>query len=269
MSPAATSCGVWRWPVKPGSDADRFKVDKAGMATTIHHLRSLKAPSSFVGFQRRRFRGAERHTWQLSSVRLTAYRIEDDSDIHLVIRNAAGKTMIAEIPRPGCVSRKSLWRSQIAAARKVFMARDHATTSWKHVHQRITIRGLGFFDEIHDVTGQAPDGVQLWGNWVLRSRETWTAVGTVQAPLPARGPAAGPAEIAWVVATAAQGRGYAKEAARSLADRLSHAGWSVEAYIHPRHLASQHVARAARMVPTAAIRNGEQRWIRPPAEPVR
>jgi hypothetical protein len=158
---AATSCGVWRWPVKTGSDADRFKVDKTAIVTTIHHLRSLKAPSSFVGFQRRRFRGAERHTWRLSRVRLTAYRIEDDSDIHLVIRNAAGKTMIAEIPSPRCVSGKSLWRSQIAAARKVFMARDHATTSWKHVHQRITIRGLGFFDEIHDVTGQAPNGIEL------------------------------------------------------------------------------------------------------------
>jgi hypothetical protein len=161
MSQAATSCGVWRWPVKTGSDADRFKVGKTTIVTTIQHLRSLKAPSSFAGFQRRRFRGAERHTWQLDSVRLTAYRIEDDSDIHLVIRNAAGKTMIAEIPNPGCVSRKSLWRSQIAAARKAFMARDHATTSWKHVHQRITLRGLGFFDEIHDVTGQAPNGIEL------------------------------------------------------------------------------------------------------------
>ena len=113
MSQAATSCGVWRWPVKTGSDADRFKVDKAAIVTSIRHLRSLKAPSSFAGFQRRRFRGAERHTWQLDRVRLTAYKIEDDSDIHLVIRNAAGKTMIAEIPSPGCVSRKSLWRSQI------------------------------------------------------------------------------------------------------------------------------------------------------------
>lgn len=157
----ATSCGAWRWPVKTGSDADRFKVDKTAIVTTIHHLRSLKAPSSFAGHQRRRFRGAERHTWQLDGVRLTAYRIEDDSDIHLVIRNAAGKTMIAEIPSPRCVSRNSLWRSQIAAARRTFMARDHATTSWKRVHQRITLRGLGFFDEIHDVTGQAPNGIEL------------------------------------------------------------------------------------------------------------
>src|SRR6266481_6506766 len=103
-SQAGTSCGVWRWPVKTGSDADRFKVDKTAIVTSIHHLRSLKKPSSFAGFQRRRFRGAERHTWQLDRVRLTAYKIEDDSDIHLVIRNAAGKSMIAEIPNPRCVS---------------------------------------------------------------------------------------------------------------------------------------------------------------------
>ncbi len=161
LTPTATSCGVWRWPVKTGSDADRFKVDKTALVTSIRHLRSLRAPSSFAGFQRRRFRGAERHIWQLDSVRLIAYRIEDDSDIHLVIRNAAGKTMIAEIPRPSCVSRMSLWRAQIAAARKTFLARDHATRDWTHVSQRITLRGLGFFDEIHHVTGQAPNGIEL------------------------------------------------------------------------------------------------------------
>ncbi|HUZ55302.1 MAG TPA: GNAT family N-acetyltransferase [Streptosporangiaceae bacterium] len=117
----------------------------------------------------------------------------------------------------------------------------------------------------HLATRRSPDGEQLWGNWALRSRETGTAVGTVQATLPTRGPGAGQAEIAWVVATAAQSHGYAKEAARSLADRLCESGWSVAAYIHPRHVASQHVARAARMVPTDATRDGEQRWIRAPA----
>jgi RimJ/RimL family protein N-acetyltransferase len=110
---------------------------------------------------------------------------------------------------------------------------------------------------------RSPDGTQLWGNWVLRTRETGTAVGTVQATMQAGGPDAGPAEIAWVVAWPAQGRGYAKEAARSLADRLSEAGWSVVAYIHPGHFASQHVARAALLRPTDATRDGEQRWLRP------
>ncbi len=105
----------------------------------------------------------------------------------------------------------------------------------------------------------------LWGNWVLRLRTTGAAVGTVQATLPAAGPAAGPAEIAWVIARPAQGHGYAKEAARSLADGLQAAGWPVTAYIHPGHLASQRVARAAGLVPAADVRDGEIRWASPPA----
>ena len=117
----------------------------------------------------------------------------------------------------------------------------------------------------HLATRCSPDGEQLWGNWVLRLRQTGAAIGTVQATLPARGHGAGPAEIAWVVASTAQGRGYAKEAARSLADRLCESGWSVAAYIHPRHVASRQVARAAQMTPTDVTRDGEQCWIRPPA----
>ena len=59
---------------------------------------------------------------------------------------------------------------------------------------------------------RSPGGDQGWGNWVMRVRATGRAAGTVQATLPT----GGPAEVAWVVAWEAQGRGYAKEAARSL-----------------------------------------------------
>ena len=112
---------------------------------------------------------------------------------------------------------------------------------------------------------RSPGGDQLWGNWVLRLRGSGTAVGTVQATLTAGGPAAVPAEIAWVVARRAQGRGYAKEAARSLADRLLEAAWTITAYIHPAHLASQHVARTAGLAPTGTARDGETCWTRSPA----
>jgi RimJ/RimL family protein N-acetyltransferase len=108
---------------------------------------------------------------------------------------------------------------------------------------------------------RSPDGDELWGNWVMRLRTTGAAVGTVQAALPAAGPAAGPAEVAWVVVSASQGRGYATEAARSLVGRLREAGWTVVAHIHPGHLASQRVARAAGLAPTGEIRDdGEMRW---------
>jgi RimJ/RimL family protein N-acetyltransferase len=109
-------------------------------------------------------------------------------------------------------------------------------------------------------TRRSPDGSQVWGNWVLRLRSTDEPIGTLQASLPSAGPAGGPAEIAWVVFRAAQGNGYASEAATSLADRLRTAGFTVIAHIHPNHLASQRVARAAGLIATDVVSDGEVRW---------
>ena len=112
---------------------------------------------------------------------------------------------------------------------------------------------------------RSPDGNQMWGNWVMRVQASGEAAG------PAAGPPAGsvacttPAEVAWVVARPAQGRGYASEAARSLVALLRDDGWTVVAHIHPGHLASQRVARAAGLSPTSDVRDGETRWISPPA----
>jgi len=108
---------------------------------------------------------------------------------------------------------------------------------------------------------RSPAGNQGWGNWVMRVRATGRAAGTVQATLPT----GGPAEVAWVVAWEAQGRGYAKEAARSLVALLLADGWAVVAHIHPGHLASQGVARAAGLSPTGDVYDGEVRWVSPPA----
>jgi len=112
---------------------------------------------------------------------------------------------------------------------------------------------------------RSPDGSQLWGNWVMRVHASGAAAGVVQATLPAGGPTAGPAEVAWVVGRPAQGRGYASEAARSLVALLRDDGWTVVAHIHPGHLASQRVASAAGLSPTSDARDGETRWISPPA----
>ena len=112
---------------------------------------------------------------------------------------------------------------------------------------------------------RSPDGRQLWGNWVMRVRGTGMAVGTMQVTLPAGGPAAGPAEVAWVVGVRAQGRGYAREAASGLVALLREAGWTVAANIHPAHLASQRVARAAGLSPTGDVHDGEIRWLSSPA----
>jgi RimJ/RimL family protein N-acetyltransferase len=115
-------------------------------------------------------------------------------------------------------------------------------------------------------TRQSSDGTQVWGNWVLRIRDTATAIGTLQATLATGGRdhhLGGVAEVAWVVARSAQGCGYASEAAASLVQHLRDSGWAVIAHIHPDHLASQRVARAAGLVPTDQIVDGEVRWTTP------
>jgi RimJ/RimL family protein N-acetyltransferase len=113
--------------------------------------------------------------------------------------------------------------------------------------------------------GRSDDGAEVWGNWVIRVTATGAAAAELQATIPAAGPSAGPALVAWVVGTAFQGHGYATEAASSLVTRLRVAGWSVAADIHPDHVASQRVARTAGLELTDQIVDGEQRWLVGPA----
>ncbi|MFF6885288.1 GNAT family N-acetyltransferase [Streptomyces sp. NPDC012421] len=101
----------------------------------------------------------------------------------------------------------------------------------------------------------APEPGTSWCNWVIRSREEGRLVGTVQATV-----TGGSAEVAWVVGTDWQGRGYASEAALALVGWLRERGRTVVAHVHPEHAASAAVARAAGLVPTGEVHDGEVRW---------
>jgi RimJ/RimL family protein N-acetyltransferase len=99
-----------------------------------------------------------------------------------------------------------------------------------------------------------------WLNWVIQVRDGAYLAGTVQATVSLAG-ARPVAEIAWVVGTPWQGRGFAREAAVGLV------GWladqrvgSVIAHVHPDHEASAAVARAAGLAPTSQVQDGELRW---------
>ena len=159
----AAACGTWRWPVKTGADATRFQVSHTTSFTSVAYLDSLARPSSFGTYaQNHRIKWPEFRTWQINNTTLVAIKLEDDGDLHLRLRSSTGKTMIAEIPRPGCVNSASPWKSQIAAARSYITARYPASSSsWHYVYRKIDIKGLGFFDEEHNVTGRAPNQFEL------------------------------------------------------------------------------------------------------------
>lgn len=94
-----------------------------------------------------------------------------------------------------------------------------------------------------------------WLNWIVR--RGGEVVGTVQATLED-----GDAEVAWVIGTAHQGRGYASEAARGMAGwLLAHGVRGLVAHVHPEHDASAAVARRLGMVPSDVVVDGEVRWV--------
>jgi hypothetical protein len=159
---AAYTCGYQRWPVKTGADADRYQVSPTVRYKSVGYLGSLSRPSSFGSYaQDHRIKWPELHIWQVRAT-LVAVKLEsEDSDYHLRLR-ANGHNMIAEIPRPGCVSSKSLWRNRIGAARNWINARFNVSSDgWTYVYRTVKVRGLGFFDEEHNVTGAAPNYFEL------------------------------------------------------------------------------------------------------------
>lgn len=110
------------------------------------------------------------------------------------------------------------------------------------------------------VAGWSADRSERWLNWVVRRGADDEVVGTVQATVtsPRHGLTA---EVAWVVGTAYQGRGYAKEAASTMAAWLRRQGAQVlVAHVHPDHHASQSVARALGLAKTGTCHDGEERW---------
>lgn len=109
------------------------------------------------------------------------------------------------------------------------------------------------------VAGRSPDGREEWHNWIVRERASGAATGFVQATIVLDGQPS--AEIAWVIGTSWQGRGFATEAARALVAWLEARDVrSIVAHIHPDHAASAAVAGRAGLAPTDDFVEGERVW---------
>jgi len=105
-------------------------------------------------------------------------------------------------------------------------------------------------------SGASPSGWETWCNWVIRRTGDNVLVGTGQATI-----VDDEASLAWVIGTAWQGSGYAKEAAAGMVAWLrAHGVSSLRANIHPDHGASKAVARSIGLTPTDEREAGEVVW---------
>jgi len=158
-TPIFAQCGVERWSVKTGTDADAGLVNiNTSTATTIATMRALATPSSIPA--NNRIQPTETTVWTINAT-LTQYKLETDSDYHLVIQDASGNTMIVEIPSPNCVGAGSPFGPGISSARSKFDAKYTATSSFQTANIPVQVKGVGMFDFLHGQTGVAPNGIEL------------------------------------------------------------------------------------------------------------
>ncbi len=152
------SCGVERWSVKVGTDPDASLVNLGSPTTqTIANLRSIPAPSPIP--LNARVQPTET-TYSVIDATLIEYKLENDSDYHLVIKDAAGNTMIAEIADPACVS-SGPFKTGITNSRAQFDAKYSASSSFQTANIPVRITGVPFFDFLHGQTGVAPNGIEI------------------------------------------------------------------------------------------------------------
>ncbi|HEY1528806.1 MAG TPA: hypothetical protein VGH51_21490 [Candidatus Angelobacter sp.] len=152
-------CGVERWSVKTGTDADVGKVNvNSSSNTTIAAMRAPAAPSPIP--PNNRVAPLETTQWIINAT-LTLYKLESDSDYHLVLQDSNGLTMIGEIPSPTCVGSGSPFLPGITNARNEFNAKFTATTSFQTANIPVKVTGVGMFDFLHGQTGVAPNGIEL------------------------------------------------------------------------------------------------------------
>ena len=110
---AQTKFGVERWPVKIWADDDAARVDTVPVPITVAELARLPRPETRFP-QRSRVPGIEFQTFVLRARFVTALPQDDDSDIHLVVRDLEidEAMLVTEIPHPGCTADERLLRGK-------------------------------------------------------------------------------------------------------------------------------------------------------------
>jgi len=150
-------CGVERWAVKVVTDGATLNLTPK--RTNIATLTAMPVPAG-MGQDAQRL-PEEHQVYQLTGTKLTAVKLEGDSDYHLILQSPQGKTMIAEIPDPACAQGSSVL-AQITRARAYFDSTfGPGSSSFRSLNRTVTITGVGFFDVLHGQTGVAPNGIEL------------------------------------------------------------------------------------------------------------
>lgn len=146
------------WIFKEGTDRQARAVSLTPVPTTIDALRAF--PHVDRPADDSRIAPVELQTWELRDVELRSFQRAPDGDVHMVIADEHGHTMIIEAAPPFCVDEGSPWYAQIAATRKVVDDEiPFALMGWRK--RWVSLTGIGYMDYWHAQLGVAPNGIEL------------------------------------------------------------------------------------------------------------
>jgi hypothetical protein len=154
------ACGSERWEVKVARDHDAKSIEVVPKVASIELLSRVIAPLHPNAQQNTRYL-LELHTFSVSG-RLTLIKREADQDYHIVIRDAAGRTMIVEAPDPACAA-GSRFLPEITAVRTSIDGFFGGPIKRPRKPKNLTVyvTGVAFFDVLHGQTGVVPNGIEL------------------------------------------------------------------------------------------------------------
>jgi hypothetical protein len=145
--------------VKTLTDAASGSVDFTVHGATVEELTALPVPGP-IKIHSPRY-PTETATHRVSG-RLVGFKLESDSDIHIIIAGTSGATMIVEIPDPSCIG--TVKHAEISQARANFIrafGQPVGQFSRPAGEPPLAVVGVLFFDVIHGQVGVAPNGVEL------------------------------------------------------------------------------------------------------------
>jgi hypothetical protein len=161
---ASGPCSAGRWPVKTLTDSRVAQVNLQPAATTISSLGALPRDSTISDSTARL--EAETQTARISAL-LYADHLEDDLDIHLVVRDPAvpSNGMIVEFPDPRCTAAADpLLQARMTRARAAYVEAcgPSSTAAGDFLLQGTgVVTGVRLFDTIVGQFGRAPNAIEL------------------------------------------------------------------------------------------------------------
>jgi hypothetical protein len=162
-SGSGAACGVERWSVKTMNETTAHLVNMRARPTTITALRALQPPPQLPASTR--IGPVETTRWQIHA-RLVSFKIESDSDVHLVVADpTSGGSMIIEFPAASCVGAKAPAKARQlmknARAALIRSCGSPNSSSFTGLSGTAVINGVGFFDFKHGQRGVAPNAIEL------------------------------------------------------------------------------------------------------------